>query len=100
MTTILFTIFPVAVSFLFLMVFKKAGFSGAVLALSFAPLAGALLSNGAIYLLQSGLLNMIPLGLEFDFQIPMFMVSSLLGQLLGILPVIVLAFVTWPAHSR
>lgn len=100
MINILFMVLPVIVSFLFLMVFKKAGFSGAILALSFAPLVGALLSNGMIYLLQSDLINMIPLGIEIDFQVPMFMVSSLLGQLLGILPVIVLAFVSWPAHSR
>lgn len=74
---------PLIASVLYLIVFQKAGFRGAVLGVAALPLASAVVSwllIGGGYYMGGGLL-----GLAF-----------LLPMVLSLVPLLVLAFVPWP----
>jgi len=74
---------PVIAAILYVIVFQKAGFGGAILAVGAAPLLGPVLFHAGLRLVDYGL------G-------PVLMLLQLGMMLLNLLPLLVLAFKSWP----
>jgi hypothetical protein len=72
---------PLIASVLYVVVFQKAGFRGAILAVCAAPVLGVLLSHALISMLYMGG------GVAIAFLIP---------TALSLAPLLVLAFMAWP----
>ncbi len=74
---------PVVASVLYVIIFQKAGFRGAMLAVAAAPLLGALV-------MHLGLKAMIAGGMRGFMLVPLITIP------LSLLPLLVLAFKAWP----
>lgn len=79
---------PVFASVLYVIVFQKAGFKGAIMAVCAAPLLGALLSYAIYWMLISGSMG------------PGMMALPLIAIPLSLAPLLVLAFKPWPPVTR
>ncbi len=96
MIQILFLIFPIVASILYFLVYKKAGFSGGMLAFCFAPILGTIVPlAGSVGI---GLTGMGELSHTMGPGAEMMMVFgfAMIGNLLAMVPLIVLAFAGWP----
>jgi len=97
MGNIYWIVFPLAASFLFLMVFRRAGFGVGMQVLCIAPLLGAALPWLTGILIYWGVLFDSEMASFFyGYDQTVFVFLSVIGQLLGILPLVLLAVSKWP----
>ncbi len=100
MIQILFLIFPVVASILYFLVYKKAGFSGGILALCFAPILGAIVPMVGRF--GMGILDMGELSHTMGSGAVVMALYgyAIIGSLLWMVPLIVLAFAGWPGKPE
>ena len=78
---------PIIASVLYVMVFQKAGFKGAILAVCAGPVVGAILTHLMIGMMMSGGVG------------PGMMALPLISIPFALAPLLVLAFKSWPPVS-
>jgi len=83
--------FPLITSLLFALVLRKCGFGLAGTMLGFLPLLGAALPMIVVELFRAGV---------FKPGVSVFALVPLAGQILGLVPLIVLVAVKWPVLPR
>ncbi len=100
MIQILFLIFPIVASILYFLIYKKAGFGGGMLVFCFAPILAAFVPLVGRFGISFRGMGELSHNMGLGAEMMLVFGFAFIGNLLALVPLIVLAFAGWPGKPE